>query len=203
MNPVTHPPPVSHRSRSDAIALACNRIATDDLAGARDIITTEYPFDPIKKASRTYTLKAMTRIFIRDGFIDRYRGTRLIFPPVLRLLSIYLPDDFPYHPHGKMTAGHMAFWELFPTIDHLHPVARGGEDIADNWFCCSMLTNSIKANWTLDELQWTLQPAGDLQVWDGMLAWFVQQAAKDTAILDHAYVRRWWAALPNTHEHRA
>jgi len=65
--------------------------------------------------------RVMTRIFARDGFIDRYRGSRLIFPPVLRLLSLYLPKEFPYHKNGKMTEGHMAYWELFPTVDHVVP----------------------------------------------------------------------------------
>jgi len=43
----------------------------------------------------------MTRIFARDGFIDRYRGSRLIFPAALRLLSHYLPAEFPFHKNGK------------------------------------------------------------------------------------------------------
>ncbi len=33
----------------------------------------------------------------------------------LRLLAIYLPEKFPYHKNGKMSEGHIAFWELFPT----------------------------------------------------------------------------------------
>jgi hypothetical protein len=51
----------------------------------------------------------MARVSCRGGFIDRYRGTRLVFPPVLRMLSLYLPDAFPYHPNGKLTAGDFAF----------------------------------------------------------------------------------------------
>ena len=55
-----------------------------------------------------------------------------------------------------MSEGHMAYWELFPTIDHILPVARGGLDSEENLVCCSMLTNSIKSNWTLEQLQWQL-----------------------------------------------
>jgi hypothetical protein len=111
----------------------------------------------------------MTRIFLRDGFIDRYKGDKLVFPPALRLISYYFPDVFPYHKNGKMTEGHIDYWELFPTIDHVVPVARGGQDSPDNWICCSMLTNSIKSNWTLGELGWELLPPGKPEKWSGML----------------------------------
>ena len=131
---------------SETIERACRLIAAKDVAGASQIIATEYPFSPSKKSGRTYTPRTMTRIFAQDGFIDRYRGSRLIFPPVLRLLSHYLPAEFPFHKNGKMTEGHIAYWELFPTIDHVIPVARGGADSEENWVCCSMLTNSIKSN---------------------------------------------------------
>ncbi|MBW3043531.1 hypothetical protein CU304_02785 [Prochlorococcus marinus str. MU1415] len=51
----------------------------------------------------------MTKVFIRDGYIDRYRGTKLIYPPALRLLAIYLPEKFTYHKNGKMIEAHIAF----------------------------------------------------------------------------------------------
>lgn len=133
----------------------------------------------------------MARVLYRDGFIDRYRGTRLVFPPVLRLLSLYLPDAFPYHPNWKMTATHIGWWELCPTIDHVQPIARGGADTADNWVTCSMLTNSIKANWTLEDLQWRLRPPGDPRDWDGMLGWLVQRLADDPVSADYPYIKRW------------
>lgn len=104
---------------SSIIESVCQQIESGDLAGATRIISMEYPFRPVQKSSRQYSLPTVTRIFLRDGFIDRYRGTRLIFPPVLRLISYHLPNEFPYHKNGKMSEGHMAYWELFPTIDHI------------------------------------------------------------------------------------
>jgi hypothetical protein len=38
-------------------------------------------------------------VFLRDGFLDRYTGSRLIFPATLRMLSQLLPEEFPAHPH--------------------------------------------------------------------------------------------------------
>ena len=88
----------------------------------------------------------------------------------------------------------MAYWELFPTIDHIVPVARGGSDSEDNYVCCSMLTNSIKSNWTLEQLQWRLLPEGDLTKWDGMMDWFLRQVDADPVVLENTYIKRWYAA---------
>lgn len=179
---------------STTIENVCRLITAGDLVGASHIISTEYPFCPSQNSGRNYTPTVMTQIFLRDGFIDRYRGTKLVFPPVLRLMSHYLPAEFPYHKNGKMSEGHMAYWELFPTIDHIVPVTRGGSDSEDNYVCCSMLTNSIKSNWTLEQLQWRLLPEGDLTKWDGLLSWFLHQAKADPAVLENTYIKRWHAA---------
>jgi len=93
-----------------------------------------------------------------------------------------------------MSQGHIAYWELFPTIDHVTPVAMGGEDQESNWVCCSMLTNSIKSNWTLEQLQWELLPKGDLEDWDGMINWFVEQVKSDKKIIEQPYIKRWFNA---------
>ena len=93
-----------------------------------------------------------------------------------------------------MTEGHLAYCELFPTIDHVKPVARGGLDSEQNWVCCSMLTNSIKSNWTLEDLQWELLPSGDIKEWDGMLGWFLKQVERDPALLQTSYLKTWWNA---------
>ncbi len=108
---------------STTIENACRLITAGDLVSASHIISTEYPFCPYQNPGRNYSPTVMTKIFLRDGFIDRYRGAKLVFPPVLRLLSHYLPTEFPYHKNGKMSEGHTAYWELFPTIDHVVPIA--------------------------------------------------------------------------------
>jgi hypothetical protein len=78
--------------------------------------------------------------------VDRYSGLPLVFPGVLRLLSRLLPQEFPFHPNWKMAETHPAYWELFPTIDHVLPVSRGGVDSDVNWVTTSMLRNAAKAN---------------------------------------------------------
>lgn len=93
-----------------------------------------------------------------------------------------------------MSATHVAYWELTPTIDHVQPVSRGGADDLANWVCCSMLTNGVKANWTLEQLGWELLPPGDFHEWDGLLNWFVRQMNHHKSRRWSAYFRRWYAA---------
>jgi hypothetical protein len=48
-----------------------------------------------------------------------------------------------------MSETHIIYWALFPTIDHVVPVAREGPDEDKNWVTTSMLRNAAKSNWTL------------------------------------------------------
>lgn len=161
---------------------------------ARQIIRECYPFTSLRNAGRKYSEVDMLRVFYRDGFIDRYSGQRLIFPGLLRLLSKQLPDEVPFHPNWKMDVTHPAYWELMPTIDHLVPVSRGGNDDISNWITTSSLRNSAKANWTIEELGWPMYPAGSLTEWDGLTHLFVQLAEASSLVKGDAYLSRWqWA----------
>jgi len=181
-----------------AIKQACKFISDGQIDEAAQHIDDHYPFKPLEKLIRKPTLLQMTNIFIRDGFIDRYKGHPLVFPPSLRLISHYLPKAFPYHPNGKMSVGHIAYWQLFPTIDHIYPVARGGKDEESNWISCSMLTNSIKSNWTLAELGWGEPlPPGDMTHWDGTAGWFIDQIKSNKSLLSINYLKNWYNAAKN------
>lgn len=133
-------------------------------------------------------------MFVRDGFIDRYTGTRVVFPPVFRLLSLVMPHDFPCHPAWKTDLTHPAYWELGATIDHLVPVTRGGSDDESNWMTASMASNSAKMNWTLEELGWQLHPPGSREKWDGLLGWFLEYVAKRPDLVMKGRMRDWHRA---------
>ncbi len=125
-------------------------------------------------------------------------ATRVVlsfFPPVLRVLTVLLPDQFPFHRNWKMAETHQVYWDLFPTLDHIVPIARGGGDYEDNLVSTSMLRNSAKANSTLEELGWSLHPPGDITRWDGMLAWCVKFIEIDAMLLKDKYIARWCRAL--------
>lgn len=180
--------------KSEILARVATFLDNGDLRGGRDLVRREYPFTPAAKSGRRYTERQSLRIFYRDGFIDRYSGTRLVNPGALRLLSVLLPEEFPAHPNWLMTQSHFAFWELFPSIDHLDPVSRGGVDSESNWVTTSMLRNSAKAHWTIRELGWSLHPVGDHASWDGLSGWFVDFLHKHPEHLTVPYLGRWYRA---------
>lgn len=181
-------------SKADVLANVCTELSSDEFDSARDIVRSDYPYVSEAKTSRRYTARESLRAFYRDGFIDRYFGVRLINPGVLRALSVIFPADFPFHPNWKMSDTHAAFWELFPSIDHVVPVSRGGADDESNWVSTSMLRNSAKAHWTLAELGWTLVAPGDHRDWDGLSGWFVDYVPLHPHLLGNNYVGRWYRA---------
>lgn len=119
--------------QSAVIAQGCTHLESGDRGAAETVLRSGYAFTPHPVATRKYSLREMTGVFLRDGFIDRYSGNQLVFPAVLRLISAELPEAFPFHRNWKMSQTHPAYWDLLPTIDHLTPGARGGLDEDSNW----------------------------------------------------------------------
>lgn len=176
--------------RALIVAEACAALDSD-AQKAREILLDQYPFENVVSTPRNYSLVDCMETFLKDGFIDRYSGQRLVFPGTLRLLSLQLPAEFPFHPHWKMEATHIAYWELFPTIDHIVPVAPGGPDLPSNWVTTSQLRNSQKANWTLDQLGWQLVSPGNLAEWDGLTRWCLRFLEHHPSLKCEPYLRRW------------
>lgn len=186
-----------NNTKTDVLREACAAMDADGIEAARDVLHQGYPFDPQVRAGRKYTKSQCVALYLRDGFIDRYSGDRMVFPGALRVLSLVCPDVFPFHPNGKMEVCHMAWWELYPSIDHVVPIARGGADDESNWVTTSMFRNGVKDLWTLEELGWKLHPPGDIQEWDGQLAWFMRFMESDAHPgIDRRlpYLREWYRA---------
>jgi hypothetical protein len=183
------------KDKAEAIKSICEALSASGTAEASEIARREYAFVLAPPSvTRKFSEAQALRVYVRDGFVDRYSGGLLVFPPVLRVLTAQLPEEFPFHRNWKMEETHQAYWELFPTLDHVIPVARGGRDDEDNLVSTSMLRNSAKANSTLDELGWSLHPAGDMTRWDGMLAWCVEFIGNDEKLLKDKYIGRWYRA---------
>jgi hypothetical protein len=184
-------------AKADVIAAVCQALDRGEASDAAEILK-QYPFAGQAAVARRYSLATCMRVFMRDGFIDRYSGERLVFPGALRILSQLLPEEFPYHPNWKMASTHPAFWELFPTIDHVVPVTvpvtKGGTDEEVNLVTTSMLRNAAKCHWTLEELGWQLLPEAGPH-WDGLTAWCIAFVrAKPAVLTSDPYLRRWHAA---------
>ena len=179
------------KEKSAVLLEVCGALSCDAPDEAIEILHRGYPFAPNPVVTRRYGPMQSARVFVRDGFIDRYAGERLVFPPVLRVISTILPEDFPYHPNWKTDVTHPAYWDLSATVDHLVPVSRGGADDESNWVTTSGGRNSAKGNWSLEDLGWSLHPPGDFDEWDGLLKWFVQYTEKHPKVLlDHS-MRQW------------
>lgn len=161
---------------------------------AKEILKAEYPFHMVEVDKRTYTTDQKVKVFMQDGFIDRYSGERLLNPGILKILSVCFPTEFPYQSHWKMTDTHVAYWELIPTIDHIYPIARGGVDNPSNWVTTSMLHNQVKNNWTLDQLNWKLHDAGDIKDWDGMSSVMLEFLDSNKKYLEDSYIKKWYRA---------
>ena len=180
--------------KSDAIAAVCRALSDDATAAAVAILKEHYPFVPEEITKRRYGPVEATQVFIRDGFIDRYSGERLVFPPVFRVLSVTLPSEFPYHPNWKTDVTHPAYWEVGATVDHLVPVTHGGADDETNWITTSMARDYAKMNWALEELGWKLYPPGNLDEWDGLMRWFLEYTARRPEALVNASMKQWQRA---------
>lgn len=93
-----------------------------------------------------------------------------------------------------MSVCHPMYWDFWPILDHVIPLARGGKDHDDNLVTTSALRNSAKLNWTLEELGWKLLPGGDMHHWDGLMGWFMEYVEADQSVLVKKQLRAWHAA---------
>jgi hypothetical protein len=194
----------------EVIEAVCLRLLDRDTDSAASLIERHLPHDPDARlpkapgvpasspsvpkkarAKRTFTSRIAIGLFLRDGYVDRYNGERLVFPGTLKVLSEIMPEVFPAHPNWKLTESHIGFWTLFPTIDHVVPVARGGDDDADNWATTSMATNMQKSSSTLEELGWQLHPGGDCEQWDGLTGRFFELADLYPQAVSTKYIQNW------------
>ncbi len=180
--------------RAETIEMVCEALEKEDRRKAGELVRSRYPFDPPADRRKAFTKFARTRVFLRDGFIDRYSGDRLFFPPVLEVISASIPDAFPRPPSSNMTNSHVAHWELYASVDHVVPVARGGAHEVGNWVTTSFMHNLIKSHWTLEDLGWERRPPGRLGDWDGMLGWFLKYTEGRSDLSDLAGVRDWHRA---------
>ena len=67
----------------------------------------------------------------------------------------------------------------------------------DNWVTTSMKNNSIKSNYTIDEIHWTLYPKGNIADWDGLTGVFIELVDNDKELLKDSYIKTWYRASKN------
>jgi HNH endonuclease len=122
-----------------------------------------------------------TRVIVAAVYADDHYhcqdcGEKVILTPVMRLLGRLYPEQFPYHAYWKAASTHPAFLSRSAALDHIVPVAGGGDPLARSnlvtacWGC-----NRRKGDLTLDEIGWSLVGPPDT-TWTGL--WCCEPAAR-------------------------
>lgn len=184
----------------NALCTAAKLLANDKIEEAEKIIREKYPFTPIKRESRKASAKQLMEQFFRDGFIDRYSGKKLVNPGMLRTMSLKIPEAFPYQSSWKVDECHIAYWDYYPTLDHIYPISLGGKDVPENWASTSMVYNSAKSNFTLEQIGWTLKEKGNMKDWDGLSSYFITTVEKDKSLLEIKAIKSWYTITKETME---
>jgi hypothetical protein len=162
------------------------------------VVGEQLPLEQLQTGGRRFNVGQALRIFRRDRYTDRYSGERLVFPGMLRLLHHVMPERIPFHPNWRYDKTHPIFWRRMPTLDHVVPMARGGTNDDGNLVTTSMLSNAAKANWTLEELRWTLRPVSGDDGWDGLEGIFLDLMRQRPELEQVPYLRRWRRAASVT-----
>lgn len=160
-------------------------------------------FEPRERAKRKGISRGtVMQVFLRDGFVDQYTGERLIFPGTLLLLGKLLPEPFatPKDSAGwRVAECHWIYWRLWPTVEHLDPVSRGGHnDDLDRLITTSQMVNSARGPWAPDEVPEKIRieridaEAARARRWDGTLRWFLTHANRWQEHLEGDATLRGW-----------
>ncbi len=152
----------------EVLGRAMGRLANGDLEGARSELH-EIRFEPApRRPERWPATSVIARVYARDCYQCRYCGEKTILTPVMRLLSRFFPDEFPWHPNWKSDQTHPAFVSRSTTLDHIQPIAGGGDPVdEDNLVTACWGCNRRKGDLILDELGWELHAPAD-GLWRGL-----------------------------------
>lgn len=181
-------------SIAETLRQVSEMLSSGDSVSAAEVLSSAFPTPPASTPRSPWSLARLTKVFIRDGFTDRYFGEPLVFPGALRALSVLSPSLFPYHRNWKQSLTHSIYWSHYPTIDHVVPVARGGADDESNVVTTSMLSNAAKSNWLLSELGWHTTHAPLAATWDGLLVWFCREYERNEKLRQEPSLRQWYKA---------
>jgi len=119
---------------------------------------------PLTKAP---PLHVQALVFARDRYCCAYCGRHTVFLQVLNLLSRAFPEELPRHPNWKKAETHRLYWDLTTSIDHVHPVSRGGSVYAaENLAAACARCQYQKSNRSVESLGWARRPTSD--AWDGL-----------------------------------
>lgn len=149
------------------------RAVLDDDASRAASAMAEIAFSPMERRKERWPARSVIAgIYQRDRYQCRYCGERVILVPVMRLLARLYPVEFPYHQNWKADSTHPAFISRGATLDHVMPIAEGGDPVDPGnlvtacWGC-----NRRKGDLIVDELGWKLLDPFDPD-WRGLTEYY-------------------------------
>jgi 5-methylcytosine-specific restriction endonuclease McrA len=154
--------------------LACiiqARIEGDHDAAAAEL--AKIHFVPQRREKERWpAMSVIAKVYARDHYQCRYCGERVILTAVMRLVSRLYPSEFPYHPNWRADSTHSAFISRSATLDHIRPLAGGGDPTAlDNLVTACWNCNRRKGDLLLEEIGWSLVDPRDKR-WKGLTELF-------------------------------
>ena len=159
------------------------------------LIAAEWPHVVRTRTKRRRSPRQRLDVFQADGFLCRYTGDRLFFPPYLTALSAIWPNTFPAHPNGKSDEAHDAYWSHFASVDHVDPISLGGSDSVDNCITTSMARNQVRSRYGITTLGWVIRAREPLADWDGGFSLFLKLMECRPELHSHnhwgKYLTRW------------
>src|SRR5688500_15046608 len=108
-------------SRATSLSELTAALANGDLGGAEEIAVREFAWQLDRNERSPISKGTAIKVFFRDRFLDRYSGSKLVFPGALVAIGRLMPQHFPIHPTWKAGHSHDVFWELWPVVDHVLP----------------------------------------------------------------------------------
>jgi 5-methylcytosine-specific restriction endonuclease McrA len=156
----------------DALARVIRaRIEDDHDAVAAELATIRF-VPQARPAERGSALIVIAKVYARDHCQCRYCSERVILTAVMRLVSRLYPSEFPYDKNWKADSTHPSFISRSATLDHVRPIARGGDPTAlDNLVTACWNCNRRKGDLLVEEVGWSLVEPQD-KGWKGLTELF-------------------------------
>jgi hypothetical protein len=157
----------------DPVVALANALLQDDAESAADAVTA-LAWRPLAVVPRVEpSIRVIAEVYERDRYRCRYCGRQVVLTAVLRMLSRRYPDALPYQANWATSRTHPVFSALSATLDHVEPVAAGGDPLGlSNIVCACWRYNRRKGDLSLEELGWSLREVTD-DDWRGLADLYV------------------------------
>jgi len=162
-------------------------------------------YSPIGSGALTQTppRRIIAMVYLRDSFTCRYCGRWTVPTQILRLISVALPVEFPFHPRWRRDIAPRAYWDISTSVDHVNAVSTGGDrqDPANLATACARCQYQ-KSSLPLEALGWELRAPVKLGAWDGMMSEYPalwEATGRPDERHHKSWIRAFSRALPDQH----